>query len=416
MSAALEIELTDEQFEFASSQESHPLFVGGYGSGKSHAAICRIIALKLHYPNLNVAYYLPTYDLISTIGFPRFSEMLALMEIHHVLNKSEKTITVGKGQIIFRTMDNPERIIGYEVADSCVDELDTLPTEKARSVWNKIVARNRQKKLDGEANTIGVATTPEGYRFVYDMWVKNKKDGYQVIRASTESNSKNLPDGYVDSLKAIYPEALLSAYLEGHFCNLTSGTVYRDYDRHRCDSKEYIKPLEPLFIGQDFNVGEMASAIFVRRPDGLHAVKEITGVYDTPELVKILHERYQAPDDHHPIYMYPDASGGSRKTVDASKTDISLLSLAGFNIQADKKNPAVKDRIISTNIAFAKGYVKVNAMNCPQTAATLEQQAYGKNGEPDKAGGLDHLNDAFSYCVSYEYPIVKLSATSRSAY
>jgi hypothetical protein len=416
LSEALEIELTDQQWEFGATEEPYPLFVAGYGAGKSHAAICRLIAKKLTYPNLNVAYYLPTYDLISTIGFPRFSEMLSLMEIQHVLNKSDKTITVGRGQIIFRTMDNPERIIGYEVADSCVDELDTLPTEKARNVWNKIIARNRQKKKDGAPNTIGVATTPEGYRFVYDMWVKNAKPGYQVIRASTESNSKNLPEGYVDSLKAIYPAELLAAYLEGHFCNLTSGTVYRDYDRNRCDSKEVIKPLEPLFIGQDFNVGEMASAIFVRRPDGLHAVQEITGVYDTPELVRILKERYQPADDYHEIYMYPDASGGSRKTVDASTTDISLLRQAGFQIRADKKNPAVKNRIISTNIAFSKGYARVNATACPQTASTLEQQAYGKNGEPDKAGGLDHLNDAFSYCVSFEYPIVKLSAVSRSAY
>lgn len=403
MSGVLDIQLTPQQFDFTDTVKPYPLFVGGYGSGKSHAAICRLIAKKLKYQAQNVAYYLPTYDLISTIGFPRFSEMLAYMQIPHTLNKSDKTITIGKGQIIFRTMDNPERIIGYEVADSCIDELDTLPTEKARNVWNKIIARNRQKKRDGSPNTIGVATTPEGFRFVHEMWVKNPKEGYQVIRASTESNSRNLPAGYIDSLKAIYPEQLLSAYLEGHFVNLTSGTVYRDFDRYRCNSAETIKEKEPLFIGQDFNVGEMASVVFVQRPDGHHAVSELVGVYDTPELVRVLKERYEG----HKLFLYPDASGGSRKTVDASLSDITLLQQAGFSIRANKSNPAVKDRINSVNIAFSKSLMWVNSTNCPHVAASLEQQAYGKNGEPDKASGHDHLNDAFGYVAAQEYPVRK---------
>jgi hypothetical protein len=65
-------------------------------------------------------------------------------------------------------MDTPERIIGYEVADSLVDELDMLKTEQARDAWNKIISRNRQKKPDGSLNTVGVGTTPEGFRLVYD--------------------------------------------------------------------------------------------------------------------------------------------------------------------------------------------------------------------------------------------------------
>jgi len=401
LSGVLKIKLTDAQWEFGSTAATHPLFVAGYGSGKSHAAICRLLKLKRDYPNLNVAYYLPTYDLINTIGFPRFSEMLTTLKTPHVLNKSDKTITVGRGQIIFRTMDNPERIVGYEVADSCVDELDTLPTDKARDVWNKIVARNRQKKWDGKANTIGVATTPEGYRFVHDMWVKNPKPGYEVIRASTDSNAANLPADYIDNLRSIYPPALLDAYLEGKFVNLTSGTVYRDFDRTRCNSAEKIKQQEPLFIGQDFNVGQMASVVFVRRPNGLHAVAEITGVYDTPELCRILKERYS----DHQIFIYPDASGGSRKTVDASVSDISLLQQAGFQIRANKSNPAVKDRVNATNIAFSKAVLWVNTVECTQVTSSLEQQAYGKNGEPDKTSGYDHTNDAFSYPVAFEYPV-----------
>jgi hypothetical protein len=98
-----------------------------------------------------------------------------------------------------RTMDNPSRIVAYEVADSIADELDTLTVDKARDVWNKIIARNRQKKPDGSLNTVGVATTPEGFRFVYERWQKNPAPGYRLIKATTMSNAANLPDGYIDS-------------------------------------------------------------------------------------------------------------------------------------------------------------------------------------------------------------------------
>jgi hypothetical protein len=38
---------------------------------------------------------------------------------------------------------------------------------------------------------------------------------------------------------------------------------------------------------------------------------------------------------------------------------------------------------------------------------SLEKQPYDKNGEPDKAGGLDHIVDAAGYFIAYRYPVIK---------
>jgi hypothetical protein len=54
--------LTRPQWEFVAAPEQFPAMVAGFGSGKSHAAIWRVLRLKRQYPKLNVAYYLPTYD------------------------------------------------------------------------------------------------------------------------------------------------------------------------------------------------------------------------------------------------------------------------------------------------------------------------------------------------------------------
>ena len=38
-----------------------------------------------------------------------------------------------------------------------------------------------------------------------------------------------------------------------------------------------IKSVEPLFVGQDFNVGAMASDVYIKRINGWHAVDQLTG-------------------------------------------------------------------------------------------------------------------------------------------
>jgi hypothetical protein len=79
----------------------------------------------------------------------------------------------------------------------------------------------------------------------------------------------------------------------------------------------------------------------------------------------------------------------------------------GFTVRAKKKNPPVKDRIAAVNKAFEDGKLWINVQACPTIADCLEQQAYDKNGEPDKTSGHDHQNDATSYFAFYEMPVNK---------
>lgn len=364
---------------------------------------------KIKHPKTNRAFYEPTYDLIRMIAWPRFEELLTNLNIPYRLTKTPHNVLdiEGCGQIIFRSMDTPSRIIGYEVGDSDVDELDTLKRDDAADVWRRVLSRNRQKKANGAINTAAVATTPEGYRFVYEAWEKNPQAGYEIIRAPTRSNP-HLPADYIDSLKSIYPEHLLNAYIEGKFVNLTSGTVYIGFDRHTNSTNETIQGHEPLYVGMDFNVGNMSAVVHVKRDGEPMAVDEITKAYDTPDMCNILKQRYEG----HNIIVYPDSSGNSRKSNDAAKTDIRVLKDAGFSVRAPKKNPPVRDRINSMNAAFKGGY-RVNADRCPEYVRCLEQQAYNNNGDPDKSQGLDHLPDAGGYFIGYEYPVNRVRAVQR---
>lgn len=352
-------------------------------------------------PGTNRGFYEPTYDLIRMIAWPRFEAILTEFGLEYTLHKSPvNMISVrGYGNIYFRSMDNAQRIVGYEHADADIDELDTLKTADAAYAWRQILARNRQAK-DG-LNTIGVTTTPEGFRFVYEMWRKNPKEGYEIIQAPTRSNP-HLPDGYIESIQDSYPTHLLAAYLNGEFVNLTAGTVYASYNRAKNNSTEEIAEGEDLFIGCDFNVTKQAATVYVKRGEEWHCVSELTDMYDTPDMVRLIKAKWPTSR----VFIYPDASGRARKTVDASTSDIALLEQAGFRVRVNTKNPSVKDRILAMNAALDSRRVFINHNACPVVADCLEQQAY-KNGEPDKSSGNDHQNDATTYPIAYEMPIVK---------
>jgi hypothetical protein len=157
----------------------------------------------------------------------------------------------------------------------------------------------------------------------------------------------------------------------------------------------------------DFNVTNCSVVVHVIRDnDTAHAVAEITGVFDTPSMARILKERYA----NHKIMIYPDASGNSRKSNNASESDHSILRAAGFQVLSNNRNPFVKDRVLSVNnMIHNQGNRRyfVNPIECPSLIESLEKQAYDKNGEPDKKGGFDHVADATGYFIAYRYPVVQ---------
>ena len=409
----IRLTLTEPQERFLMSEAKHPAFVAGFGAGKSEIMAYAALGDAAHSATALIGLYAPTYDLVRLITGPRICAKLDEIGVPHKWNKQENIVYTSWprfGDFVMRTMDNPERIVGYETYRAHVDELDTLKIENARKAWNQIIARNRQRPegIKRPFNRVSAYTTPEGFRFVYERWAKQQTEGYEFFQAPTYSNPY-LPEDYVDNLRTSYPAELIDAYIEGRFVNLTSGSVYRSYDRDANGSAETLQPKEPIWLGMDFNVRNMAACAYVKRASGWHCVDEITGGADTPSMIDTLQQRYEG----HSVTIYPDASGKNASSKGASLSDIGLLRQAGYAIRAKQSNPRVKDRVLAVNMGFQNRKVWVNPETCPETARCLEQQPYDKNGEPDKTSGLDHQNDAFGYLVAYEMPVSKPTFTSR---
>ncbi len=231
----MELKLLKHQLHFVRTFFNEPLYwaiaiVSGFGGGKSYTLATTAVLSVINY-KCNVGVYSVTFDLLKLVNIPQICEILDKLGYKYKLNKADMIISIqGYGQIIFRSLDNPARIIGYETGFALADELDTLPYQKAMQAWNMIIARNRQVIVGGIRNKVGVFTTPEGYNFVYKRWEKEETPGYYQIKAKTTDNHY-LPKEYVQNLRDTYPDNLIDAYLNGEYVNLNGNQVYYSFNR-----------------------------------------------------------------------------------------------------------------------------------------------------------------------------------------
>lgn len=414
--------LNQPQAQFLALDRKFKAFVCGFGTGKTWGGSADLCKFAWEWPGVNMGFFAPTYPQIRDIFYPTIEEVAEDWGLDVDIKQSNSEVHLFSGgqyrsTIICRSMDKPGNIVGFKIGKALIDELDVMPKAKAEHAWRKIIARLRQKE-DGLQNGVSVTTTPEGFKFVYEQFVKQVRDKpelaalYGLVQASTYQNAKNLPDDYIPSLLASYPPQLISAYIRGQFVNLASGNVYPNFDRKLNHTPEKIKAGEAVHIGLDFNVLNMTAAVSVVR-DGLPlTLEELTKVRDTPTMARMLKERYT--DKGHAVVVYPDASGGNTSSKNASESDLSILRQAGLQISVNPSNPAVKDRVnaVDAMTLNADGIRrwKVNTDACPALTEALEQQAWGANGEPDKTTGHDHPCDAVGYFLVKRYPIVKRTA------
>lgn len=409
--------LNTQQAKFLNLPHKFRAYVAGFGGGKTWSGCASLCKHFWEYPSVNAGYFAPSYPQIRDIFYPTIEECAYDWGLRVDIKQANKEVhfysgRTYRGTTICRSMDNPSSIVGFKIGQALVDELDTLNTDKARQAWRKIIARMRYN-VPNLRNGIDVTTTPEGFKFTYEQFVKEanaseaKSKLYGLIQASTYDNELNLPDDYIESLRQSYPPQLIEAYLNGQFVNLTSGAVYPNFDRQLNASFESIQPNDVLQIGMDFNVLKMAAVVYVIRDNLPHAVDELVGVRDTPTMVQLLKERYP----NHQIVIYPDAAGQATSSKNSSESDHSILRQAGFKVLVNGTNPAIKDRLNATNSMILNGQGErkyfVNPLRCPELVSALEQQIYDKFGMPDKASGVDHVLDAMGYFISYKYPITK---------
>jgi hypothetical protein len=398
--------LHPRQLDFVADQSTQIIGLSaGYGAGKTRALCAKAVTLAIANQGFIGAVMEPTGPLIRDIWQSDFDDFLEDHGIPYSFRASPLPEYIlhlpgGDTKILCRSFENWTRIIGLNLAWVLADEIDTVTPSIASKAFPKILGRLRS----GNVRQFGAASTPEGYRWLWETFASDKasgRDDRRLIKMRSTDNP-HLPADFIERLQANYDPNLLQAYLNGEFVNLTTGTVYNRFDRlkHVTATLPDISD-EPLRIGIDFNIGNMSAVIGIRTANGLLIVDEISGAHDTDALGQQIRSRYP----QHRLYGYPDASGGNRST-NATQTDIQILEGYGISNQSPKSNPPVRDRVAAVQALLenGKGQVRLQVQQtCKRLIECLELQCYTDKGDPDKEAGYDHMNDALGYLIWREF-------------
>ena len=248
MTKTLTIEYTphEKQAIFHRSDKRNRAFVGGIGSGKTMAGCWESIWFGLKNPGALIMVLAPTYTMLRDSTMRTFFELLP-EEYISVFNKTKNELILRNGtEYLFRSADDPDRLRGPNLAFIFMDEAAMM----GKHTYHILMGRLRQKKFD---QRLVVATTPRGFNWLYDVFVKNATEDYAVIYSSTAQNVLNLPPKFVEMLEAQYGGTFYRQEVLGEFVGF-EGLVYPDFSLERNVRLTIDQKFDRIIAGVDFGV------------------------------------------------------------------------------------------------------------------------------------------------------------------
>ena len=417
----MQLKLLSHQFQLLNELKHKIIGMSaGFGSGKTFIATRKHVTLVLLNPGCDSIITEPNYPLLTQILLPEMHRALKEFGIAYVFKAGEsifycsvlnkKTGMFEETRIICKSMESYDRLIGINASHITLDEFDTTKAEVAYEAYLKLLGRLRV----GSHRHMIIVSTPEGFRAMHRIFVEEADNEKILIKAKSTDNPY-LPDDFIDTMRAQYSEALIAAYINGEFTNLTSGTVYTSFDRQDNDTERVDDGRSDVVIGMDFNITKMSAVAGVYKDHKLYLYKEFEGYYDTPSLI----EAVKAEFPNRRIIVYPDATGSNRGSQSGDTTNHALLRAAGFVVRTPNSNPGILDRVNTVNAGFKNALhetrVYVNVNTCTSLVKGLEQNAYDpKTNLPEKGLKDFHLGDGLGYLVVGLIPIRPRDRTIKS--
>lgn len=395
------------QSRFQAAKERFKGFSGPVGSGKS-AALC-YEALKLSYMNRGRQGVLaaPTYSMLRDATLAGLYGALDEGDVEFDVRKSDGELWMKApgSTVLLRSLDEPERLRGTNLAWFGIDELSYTREE----AWLRLEARLRDPNADRLCG-FGV-WTPQGHDWLYKRFIHDPVAGYECVRAQPFENRHLLdktPD-YYERLESSYDPRFYRQEALGEYLNSRADRVYHCFNAAVHLVKHAYDPRRLLMWSLDFNVAPMTSVLLQWDNGRLAVIDEIVlGRATTEEACMEFENRYKG--HMAPLEVFGDASGKNMHTT--GTTDYSTLQTylyrAGFRhvkLRVPTKNPPVLNRVRKVNamLTNALGEVRLEVdPRCKELVKDFEEVMFKpETGIVDKLRDPQrtHASDALGYVV-----------------
>jgi hypothetical protein len=238
------------------------LYMGGYGSGKTKAAVAQGVECSLEWPgNIGVVGRLYATDL-ETSTKQAYLDYMDEREIPYDEVKSEKLIkiynpTTKPSKIYFWPLEESARLGSKEIGWAHIEEAQELKDDQAfmrlksrlRYPWkmpppSSATVRNKvpyQKVRAPYRRMLFLTANPPNE----DHWLaKNFPEpemvaegtrklapGHLLLQCNSMENKANLPEGYIENLMDGMPPSWVEVYIKGKYGFLATGSpVYQGFD------------------------------------------------------------------------------------------------------------------------------------------------------------------------------------------
>ncbi|HWQ55535.1 MAG TPA: terminase family protein [Bryobacteraceae bacterium] len=403
-------EALPSQRKFHESPARFKGYSGPIGSGKSQALCQEAIRLTYLNPGRMGLVGAPTYPMLRDSTQATLFEILERNKIPFEHNKAENVLTMldTRSRVVFRAVDDYERLRGTNLAWFGVDELTYAP----EAAWLRLEGRLRDPRA---ARLCGFAVwTPKGYEWVYDRFLAEPVEGYETVVAQAFENRHLLdkvPD-YYERLKNSYDENLYRQEVLGQYLSLLGGLVYTAFRRTEHVTDLAVAPGAPLLWALDFNVDPMASVVAQVLGGAVHVLDEIVLRHaSTQEACEEFCRRF--PKHTQGVVVYGDASGNQRQTTGSTdyevvKEHFARHSGAPVSYKVPRSNPAVRDRVMLVNSKLRNAAGQVQLLvdgKCKELIKDFEQVSYKADStqvDKDRDRRRTHVSDALGYLVWQE--------------
>ena len=247
-------------------------------------------------------------------------------------------------------------------------------------------------------------SSPNGYDKMYNMFLSEPSDKYQV-HSATVADNPFIQEGYIDDLREIYSPKLFRQDVLGEVLNLGQGAVYNDFNRdiHMAPLNPSYFVNEQIYFFTDFNVGKYAGIFVVFKDENIYIIDEWTSRDTSSE-----HEapKLRAKYGTSLIVAGDPFEAASRQSKSLS-THNEIYNRNGFET-INLARADVHTRITTANSRLFHKKIIV-ADHCTELIKDLEATVY-REGTQDidkRDPERTHHSDMFGHTVYYFLPLRK---------
>ena len=346
----------------AKSVSTAQFFIRRFFEGQNE----RFLGVRKTLPSLKITADQLVLDLLEAYSLP----------FH--LNKTEMTISYRTNKLLFKSLDDPEKIKSYEASKIWVEEANEISLNDFRQL------NLRLRRKGSSPNQIVLTFNPiSKFHWLYTNLVEKPKDNVAVLQ-STYKDNPFLDQTYIDELKSLKgeDETYYQIYTLGEW-GAFKNVIYTNYEI--VEDKDWPEGFDETIYGLDFGYNNPSSLLEIGIKDTEYYEREKlykTGLTNA-DLIAELEVLIGNKEDN----IYADSAEPAR---------IEEIGRAGYNIYPSNKE--VKDGL---------DFVKRHRVHIHEDSVNHIDEKRGYKYKEDKNGNVleepvkfrDHLQDCERYAL-----------------